>query len=397
MQLTKHWAAQLDDYAIDLAWAADGTYLAVASAAATITLAGAVVSADSQPAALVASPNDTLSAQSVLATIAVAPENPRGYKRSLFKHWRDIDGDDTVNCVIIQGAGGKVFSAGGDFDLIEKNMKDFNALLRTWKEARDIVYNVINCSKPIVSTMRGPAVGAGLVAGILADVSIASKKARIIDGHTRLGVAAGDHAVIVWPLLCGMAKAKYYLLLCESIDGEEAERIGLVSQDTQLFSGSIRENLLFVNPKASDDDCMNVLNKAACQNLLARADKGLSTVIGEGGVKVSGGEKQRLSIARALLRKPNLLVFDEATSALDSLTEEEITDTIKQVSSNQNMITILIAHRLSTIMHADRIFVLEGGQVVEAGMHQDLLNEKGLYYAMWRQQIGEKKAKAVLV
>src|SRR5262247_496855 len=143
--------------------------------------------------------------------------------------WRDIDGDDTVNCVIIQGAGGKVFSAGGDFDLIEGNMKDYNALLRTWKEARDIVYNVINCSKPIVSTMRGPAVGAGLVAGILADVSIASKKARIIDGHTRLGVAAGDHAVIVWPLLCGMAKAKYYLLTCDRMTGEEAERIGLVS------------------------------------------------------------------------------------------------------------------------------------------------------------------------
>jgi enoyl-CoA hydratase len=152
--------------------------------------------------------------------------------------WRDIDGDDTVNCVIIQGAGGKVFSAGGDFDLIEKNMKDYNALLRTWKEARDIVYNVINCSKPIVSTMRGPAVGAGLVAGILADVSIASKKAKIIDGHTRLGVAAGDHAVIVWPLLCGMAKAKYYLLTCEKLTGEEAERIGLVSRcvdDDQLL------------------------------------------------------------------------------------------------------------------------------------------------------------------
>ncbi len=143
--------------------------------------------------------------------------------------WRDIDADDTVNCVIIQGAGGKVFSAGGDFDLIEKNITDYNALLRTWKEARDIVYNVINCSKPIVSTMRGPAVGAGLVAGILADVSIASKKAKIIDGHTRLGVAAGDHACIVWPLLCGMAKAKYYLLLCEAVNGEEAERIGLVS------------------------------------------------------------------------------------------------------------------------------------------------------------------------
>jgi len=148
--------------------------------------------------------------------------------RELVDVWRDIDGDDTVNCVIIQGAGGKVFSAGGDFDIIEKNITDYNALLRTWKEARDIVYNVINCSKPIVSTMRGPAVGAGLVAGILADVSIASKKAKIIDGHTRLGVAAGDHACIVWPLLCGMAKAKYYLLLCEAVDGEEAERIGLV-------------------------------------------------------------------------------------------------------------------------------------------------------------------------
>ena len=144
--------------------------------------------------------------------------------RELVDVWRDIDGDDTVNCVIIQGAGGKVFSAGGDFDIIEKNIKDYIALLRTWKDARDIVYNVINCSKPIVSTMRGPAVGAGLVAGILADVSIASKKAKIIDGHTRLGVAAGDHAVIVWPLLCGMAKAKYYLLLCEAVDGEEAER-----------------------------------------------------------------------------------------------------------------------------------------------------------------------------
>ena len=129
--------------------------------------------------------------------------------RELVDVWRDIDGDDTVNCVIIQGAGGKVFSAGGDFDIIEKNITDYNALLRTWKEARDIVYNVINCSKPIVSTMRGPAVGAGLVAGILADVSIASKKARIIDGHTRLGVAAGDHAVIVWPrpsTICCCAK-----------------------------------------------------------------------------------------------------------------------------------------------------------------------------------------------
>src|SRR5438046_7984625 len=129
----------------------------------------------------------------------------------------------------------------------------------------------------------------------------------------------------------------------------------------QLFSGSIRENLLFVNPNASDEDCMTVLNKAACQSLLRRADKGLDTVIGEGGVKVSGGEKQRLSIARALLRKPNILIFDEATSALDSLTEEEITKTIRDISTGNERITVLIAHRLSTIMHADRIYVLEKG------------------------------------
>ena len=169
------------------------------------------------------------------------------------------------------------------------------------------------------------------------------------------------------------------------------ERIGFVTQDTQLFSGTIRENLLFVNPKASDAECLEVLQKAACQSLLARADKGLDTVIGEGGVKVSGGEKQRLSIARALLRRPNLLVFDEATSSLDSLTEEEISATIREISQQKNLVTILIAHRLSTVLHADKIFVLERGQIVESGQHQVLLDLKGLYYAMWRQQIGERK------
>jgi ATP-binding cassette subfamily B protein len=167
-------------------------------------------------------------------------------------------------------------------------------------------------------------------------------------------------------------------------------QIGFVTQDTQLFSGTIKENLLFVAPDASDQDCVNVLNKAACQTLLARADNGIDTMIGEGGVKVSGGEKQRLSIARALLRKPSLLVFDEATSALDSLTEEEIGKTIRELSKNENHITIIIAHRLSTIMHADRIFVLEKGNIIEQGKHEDLLQTKGLYYAMWRQQIGER-------
>lgn len=177
-----------------------------------------------------------------------------------------------------------------------------------------------------------------------------------------------------------------------AIDKNELrEQIGFVSQDTQLFSGTIRENLIFVRPEATDEDCLRVLRQAACQSLLDRATNGLDTMIGEGGVKVSGGEKQRLSIARALLRKPKLLIFDEATSALDSITEEEITGTIRQLSARQEHITIMIAHRLSTILHADRIIVLEKGQVVETGSHQELIESKGLYYAMWRQQIGERK------
>ncbi len=177
----------------------------------------------------------------------------------------------------------------------------------------------------------------------------------------------------------------------DQIDKDELRKqIGFVTQDTQLFSGTIRENLLFVNPTATDDECLNALHKAQCQNLLERGGQGLDTVIGEGGVKVSGGEKQRLSIARALLRKPKILVFDEATSALDSLTEEEIGKTIRNVSDIKSHITILIAHRLSTIMHADQIYVLEKGQLRETGTHAELLEEKGLYHAMWRQQIGER-------
>src|SRR6202048_4280607 len=155
--------------------------------------------------------------------------------------WRDIDRDPSVNAVVITGAG-KVFSAGGDFGMIQRNIDDFEARARQWKEAREIVYNVINCSRPVVSAMRGVAVGAGLVCGLLADISIATRDCRIIDGHTRLGVAAGDHAAIVWPLLCGLAKAKYYLLLCDQILGEDAERIGLVSlavEDAELDAKAI--------------------------------------------------------------------------------------------------------------------------------------------------------------
>jgi len=178
----------------------------------------------------------------------------------------------------------------------------------------------------------------------------------------------------------------------KNIDFDELRtQIGFVTQDTQLFAGTIKENLLFVNPSATDEEIIEALRKAACFSILERAENGIETVIGEGGIKISGGEKQRLSIARALLRNPHLLIFDEATSSLDSLTEEEITNTIKHVSSQKEQITILIAHRLSTIMHADRIYVLEKGDVVETGNHEALLEQKGLYYAMWRQQIGERK------
>jgi ATP-binding cassette subfamily B protein len=198
-------------------------------------------------------------------------------------------------------------------------------------------------------------------------------------------------------LLVGLYPAKEGIISyngypSDVIDLDELrERIGFVTQDSQLFSGTIRENLLFVRPDASDEECLDVLHKAAAHSLLARADKGLDTVIGEGGVKVSGGEKQRLSIARALLRKPHLLVFDEATSSLDSLTEEEISRTMREVASDRAVMTILIAHRLSTVMHADRIYVLERGRIVESGKHDELVERMGLYYAMWRQQVGERR------
>lgn len=214
---------------------------------------------------------------------------------------------------------------------------------------------------------------------------------------------SGSGKTTLMKLLVGLYRPQQGKILYNNLDETEIRfddlrnQIGFVTQDTNLFSGTIKENLLFVNPEANDDEVMDALNKSSCQNLLSRAEKGLDTMIGEGGLKLSGGEKQRLSIARALLRKPRLLLFDEATSALDSLTEEEITDTIREISQEGTQITILIAHRLSTIMHADRIYVLEKGEVVETGTHESLLDEKGLYFAMWRQQIGERKTKAIAV
>jgi ATP-binding cassette subfamily B protein len=207
---------------------------------------------------------------------------------------------------------------------------------------------------------------------------------------------SGSGKTTLVKLLVGLYTPAEGQVLYNEIDSTEIDlldlrkQLGFVTQDAQLFSGTIRENLLFVKPNATDDDLYDALKRASCEKLLRRAEDGLNTTIGEGGIKVSGGEKQRLSIARAILRNPNLLIFDEATSALDSITEEEINATIRNIS-DKNRITVLIAHRLSTVMHADKIFVLEQGKIIEQGKHEDLILEKGLYYAMWRQQIGERK------
>ncbi len=208
---------------------------------------------------------------------------------------------------------------------------------------------------------------------------------------------SGSGKTTLMKLLVGLYRPQEGKILYNGLDENEIDfedlrkQIGFVTQDTQLFSGTIKDNLLFVNPAATDEEVQAALDKASCQSLLARAENGVNSVIGEGGLKLSGGEKQRISIARALLRHPKVLLFDEATSALDSITEEEITETIRMISARKEQITVLIAHRLSTIMHADRIYVLEKGEIVETGTHQQLLDEKGLYYAMWRQQIGERK------
>ncbi len=202
---------------------------------------------------------------------------------------------------------------------------------------------------------------------------------------------AGKTTVI--KLLLGLYKSTKGKVLINGVDSHVVDydglrkRIGYVSQDTQLFAGTIRENLLFVRPTASDEECISALKHASANTIIERGGDGLNTKIGEGGIKLSGGEKQRLAIARALLRNPDLIIFDEATSSLDSITEKEITNTIKEIAKNRpNLITIMIAHRLSTISHADMIFVLEKGTLSEEGAHEELLSRKGLYFALWREQ-----------
>lgn len=273
----------------------------------------------------------------------------------------------------------------------EASLENFQTILNTPKEQKPLHPVAVNGIQSLVfdkiSFKHQTAAN-----NALDNISFQAKKGETI---AFVGPSGSGKTTLV-KLLVGLYQPKEGEMLYNGISGKEIDldqlrsQIGFVTQDTQLFAGTIKENLLFVAPNATDAECLDALNKAACQNLLARADKGIETMIGEGGVKVSGGEKQRLSIARAILRKPSLLVFDEATSSLDSLTEEEINKTVRELSKNNSQITILIAHRLSTIMHADKIFVLEKGHVAEQGKHEELLEQKGLYYAMWRQQIGER-------
>lgn len=225
------------------------------------------------------------------------------------------------------------------------------------------------------------------------DISFEAKKGETI---AFVGPSGAGKSTLV-KLLVGLYEPQEGQILVNDVHSKNIDMTGLrnqisfVTQDTQLFAGTIKENLAFVAPNATEEDMLVALTKASCSNILDKGGNGLATLIGEGGLKLSGGEKQRLSIARALLRHPHLLIFDEATSSLDSITEESITDTIRQLSAEREQITIMIAHRLSTIIHATRIYVLEKGQVIEKGTHESLLSEKGLYYAMWRQQIGERR------
>lgn len=229
------------------------------------------------------------------------------------------------------------------------------------------------------------------------DISI-----RVKSGETVAFVGpSGSGKSTLVKLLVGLYRPVSGQVLFNNIGAEQIRynemrrQIGFVTQDTQLFAGTIRDNLTFVKPDATDEEIVEALNKASCEGLLARSDKGIDTLLGESGLKLSGGEKQRISIARALIRHPRLLIFDEATSALDSLTEETITQTVREISGRKEQITILIAHRLSTVMHADRIVVLERGRIAEEGSHDELVEAKGLYYAMWRQQIGERREESL--
>jgi ATP-binding cassette subfamily B protein len=288
-------------------------------------------------------------------------------------------------------------------------LQDLGTIILSYREVEASISNFDQLMhKPIEQRPENPA-EIGALQNIRFDEVVFRHKTagyNAIDGIS-FRAATGDTIAFVGPSGSGKSTlVKLLVGLYKPVEGEiyfneEAasrirynqlrRQIGFVTQDTQLYAGTIKDNLLFVKPDAGDAEMYDALHKASCDYLISRSPKGIDTILGEGGMKLSGGEKQRLSIARALLRQPRLLIFDEATSALDSLTEEDITNTIRGISAGREQISILIAHRLSTIMHADIIYVLEKGKITETGSHEALLLQKGLYYAMWRQQVGERR------
>lgn len=293
-------------------------------------------------------------------------------------------------------------------------LQEMGNIILSYREAEASIMNFDKLmQKPVEKRPSEPVVLGALESMTFQDVIFrhASASVNAID-NISLQLKSGDTVAFVGPsgsgkstllkLLVGLYRpvsGQIYFNNIPATDiryNEMRRQIGFVTQETQLFFGSIRDNLLFVKPDATEAEMREALHQAACDALLLRSEKGLDTVLGEGGMKLSGGEKQRIAIARALLRQPRLLIFDEATSALDSLTEESITETIKDISEKRDPITILIAHRLSTIMHADTIYVLEKGKITESGAHAELLEKKGLYYAMWRQQVGERREETIM-
>ncbi|WP_118974655.1 ABC transporter ATP-binding protein [Taibaiella koreensis] len=288
-------------------------------------------------------------------------------------------------------------------------LQDIGNILVSYKEAEASIYTFDQLmQKPVERRPEEPA-QLGPLSHLRFDEVVfrhATAADNAIDGIS-FSAGVGDTIAFVGPsgsgkstlikLLVGLYRPVDGIISFNDIPAEKIRyndmrrQIGFVTQDVQLFAGTIKDNLLYVKPNATDDEIKEALHKASCDALLARSERGIYTVLSEGGLKLSGGEKQRISIARALVRRPRLLIFDEATSALDSLTEEAITETVREISGRREQITILIAHRLSTIMHADRIIVLEKGKIAEQGNHEALVAAGGLYYAMWRQQIGERR------
>jgi ATP-binding cassette subfamily B protein len=288
-------------------------------------------------------------------------------------------------------------------------LQDLGSIILAYREAEASILSFDRLMKKPVETRPEEPVELGPVRSLRFDKVIfrhATANYNAIDDLS-FEVAAGQTIAFVGPsgsgkstlvkLLVGLYRPVQGDIFFNDISAtqirynEMRRQIGFVTQETQLFFGTIRDNLLFVKPDATETEMLDALHKASCDRLLERSGKGLDTVLGEGGMRLSGGEKQRIAIARALLRHPRLLIFDEATSALDSLTEEAITETVRDIARMRDPITILIAHRLSTILYADVIYVLEKGRIVEQGSHQELVDKQGLYYAMWRQQIGERR------